>query len=174
MTGLRLRAAPAWLRRVCARGGKQDLSNPVAHGSGLSSGHGSLSGGGDLGVLAWAHGGVEAGALGQGLGLLRCSHVTKPTRPRSRGQINAHPMLDGANLCAYIRTMKNSDTETAETIVHNYASYLYPLPGVQGRVWGERVEKDGRVWVRRLDGKIEIYAVDVDGLETFLGFGVAQ
>lgn len=70
--------------------------------------------------------------------------------------------------------MKNSDTGTAETIVHNYASYLYPLPGAQGRVWGERVEKDGRVWVRRLDGKIEIYAVDVDGLETFLGFGVAQ
>jgi hypothetical protein len=70
--------------------------------------------------------------------------------------------------------MKNGDTKTTETVVHNYASYLCPLPGVQGRVWGERVEKDGRVWILRPDGKIEIYAADVDGLETFLGFEVAQ
>ena len=173
MTGLALRPLPGWLRRIagCV---EQDPPTPVCDGASLSSGHRRLSSGGDRGVLGIGDGPIQAGSARQAGRFLRCSHVTKPTRPRSRGQINAHPMLDSAIVCAYIRTMKNSDTETADTIVHNYASYLYPLPGAQGRVWGERVEKDGRVWVRRLDGKIEIYAVDVDGLETFLGFGVAQ
>lgn len=115
MTGLALRPLPAWLRRIGAGGGKQDLPHPVAHGAGLPAGHSPFPSGGDLGVLAWAHGGVEARGLSQGLRFLRCSHVTKPTRPKAGGQINAHPMLDGANLCAYIRTMGIKDVPSIKT-----------------------------------------------------------
>lgn len=38
MSGLALRPLPAWLRRIGAGGGKQDLPHPVAHGAGLPAG----------------------------------------------------------------------------------------------------------------------------------------